>query len=68
MNGWVFIYELSGCGFEYHCCHLCLRTICSNKKSSFNGLLVKDESVSFHNRIIQKLGIKMFKVLNGYNP
>ena len=24
-NGWVFAYELSDCGFEYHCCHiLCL--------------------------------------------
>ena len=24
-NGWVFVYELSDCGFEYRCCHiLCL--------------------------------------------
>ena len=22
LNGWVFIYELSGCGFESRCCHL----------------------------------------------
>ena len=21
-NGWVFVYELSGCGFESRCCHL----------------------------------------------
>ena len=21
-NGWVFIYKLSGCGFESCCCHL----------------------------------------------
>ena len=21
LNGWVFIYELSGCGFESRCCH-----------------------------------------------
>ena len=22
LNGWVFVYKLSGCGFESHCCHL----------------------------------------------
>ena len=22
LNGWVFVYELSDCGFESHCCHL----------------------------------------------
>ena len=22
LNGWVFIYELSGCGLESCCCHL----------------------------------------------
>ena len=22
LNGWVFVYELIGCGFESHCCHL----------------------------------------------
>ena len=21
-NGWVFVYELSGCGFESHCSHV----------------------------------------------
>ena len=21
LNGWVFVYELSGCGFESSCCH-----------------------------------------------
>ena len=31
-TGWVFVYELNGCGFESHCCHLkkCL-------KSKLNG-------------------------------
>ena len=24
-NGWVFVYELSGCRFESHCSHLSLR-------------------------------------------
>ena len=22
LNGWVFIYELSACGFKFRCCHL----------------------------------------------
>ena len=25
INDWVFIYELSDCGFESHCCHLNFR-------------------------------------------
>ena len=25
LNGWVFVYELSACGFESHCCHLNFR-------------------------------------------
>ena len=25
LNGWLFVYELSGCGFAYHCCHLNFR-------------------------------------------
>ena len=25
LNGWVFVYELSGCGFESHCSHLKFR-------------------------------------------
>ena len=46
----------------------CLPMIYSDKKSSFHELLDKDESVSIHHKNIQKLGIKMFKVLNGENP
>ena len=41
--------------------------IYSDKKSVFDGLLDEDESVSIHHQIIQKLGIKMFKVLNDEN-
>ena len=41
---------------------------CSDKKSSFAELLDKDESVSIHPENIQKVGIEMFKVLNGENP
>ena len=25
LNGWVFVYELSGCEFESRCCHLNFR-------------------------------------------
>ena len=25
LNGWVFVYKLSSCGFESHCCHLNFR-------------------------------------------
>ena len=25
LNGWVSVYEQSGCGFESHCCHLNFR-------------------------------------------
>ena len=46
----------------------CLRSIYSDKKSNFDQLLDKDESVSMHHENIQKLGIKMFKVLKGENP
>ena len=46
----------------------CLRIIYSDKKSSLDGLLDKDESVSTHHQSIQKLGIEFFKVLNGKNP
>ena len=43
----------------------CLRIINSNKKSSFDEWLDKDEYVSIHIQNIQKLGIEMFKVIKG---
>ena len=27
LNGWEFVYELSGCGFESRCCHLMLNIL-----------------------------------------
>ena len=44
------------------------RIIYSDEKSSFDELLDKNESVCIQHQNIQKLGIKMFKVLNGENP
>ena len=46
----------------------CLQTIYRDKKSSIDELLDKDEAVSSHHQNIQKLGIQMFKALNGGNP
>ena len=28
LNGWVFVYELSGCGFVSHCSHLVFNALC----------------------------------------
>ena len=46
----------------------CFQIIYSDKKSSLDELLDKDESVSIHHQNIQKLGIEIFKVFNGENP
>ena len=39
----------------------CLRLIYSDKKSSYENLLEKDNSVSIHHKNIQVLAIEMFK-------
>ena len=46
----------------------CLRIIFSDKKSNFDELLDKNESISIHYQNIQGLRIEMFKVLNDGNP
>ena len=46
----------------------CLRIIYNDKQSSFIKLLVKDNSVSIHQRNLQILAIEMFKVSNGLSP
>ena len=38
LNGWVFIYELSGCGFESSCGHLLLHASLSFKQVQFLNL------------------------------
>ena len=42
LNGWVFLYELSGCGFESCCCHLIwevflyvINCSCNSRKFSY---------------------------------
>ena len=43
----------------------CLRVTYNDGLSSFEELLERDNSVSVHNRNIQRLAIKLYKVLNG---
>ena len=46
----------------------CLRIIYNDKQSSSIKLLEKDKFVSIHQRNLQILAIKMFKVSNGLSP
>ena len=46
----------------------CLRLIYINKKSSYENLLEKDNSVSIHHKNIQALAIEMFKVKHKMCP
>ena len=43
----------------------CPRTMCNNKQFSFNELLEKDGSDSFHERNPQVLASEMYKIGNG---
>ena len=45
-----------------------LRIIYNDKKSSFQELLDKDQSVCLHHRNLQTLSVEMFKVTNGLSP
>ena len=45
-----------------------LRIVYSDFKSSFGGLLVKDNSFSIHERNIHSLAIEIYKFLNGLSP
>ena len=46
----------------------CLRIIYNDKRSSFEELLAKDNSVSVHPNNIHALAINMYKVANGISP
>ena len=45
-----------------------LRIVYSDFKSSFEGLLMKDNSFSIHEKNIQSLAIEIYKFLNGLSP
>ena len=46
----------------------CLRIICNDKRSNFEELLNKDNSVSIHHHNIQALAIELYKVVNDMSP
>ena len=65
------IWMCYNCSLNYNVNRLrerCVPIIYSDKKSSFDELLDKDESVSIHHQNNQKLDIEMFKVINFENP
>ena len=46
----------------------CLRIVYSDKKSTFEELLEKDNTVSVHQRNLKFLATELYKVLNGLSP
>ena len=45
-----------------------LRIVYNVFSSTFNELLLKDNSVSIHNRNIQALAIELYKIINDISP
>ena len=45
-----------------------LRLVYNDNRSTFEELLIKDDSVTIHDRNIQALSIELFKVINGISP
>ena len=45
-----------------------LRIVFNDNTSSFRDLLVKDNSVTIHERNIQNLAIELYKIVNGFSP
>ena len=45
-----------------------LRLVYDDYESSFDDLLIKDNSVSIHHRNIQYVAIEMYKVMNNLAP
>ena len=49
LNHWVFVYEISGCGFESHCCHnYSSFTVRQTKESGFTLKLVRDMRITYN--------------------
>ena len=46
----------------------CLRLLYNDKKSSFEDLLQKDNSVSIHQRNLRALAVEMYRIKNGLAP
>ena len=60
LNGWMFVYELSGCGFESSCSHLNFRFRTYFKqgvpwRSGNYRVCIHSETRAWHNKNIQSL-------------
>ena len=58
LNGWVFVYELSGCGFESSCSHLNFRfRACFEQRVSWHSgnykVWIHSEMRTWHDKNIQ---------------
>ena len=58
LNGWMFIYELKGCGFEFSCSHLNFRfRVCFEQRVSWHSgnykVWIHSETRTWHDRNIQ---------------
>ena len=51
-----------------HIHEMALRIVCKDFYSSFQELLIKDNSSNIHHRNLQKLVTEIFKVKNGLSP
>ena len=75
-----FKSQFNSCPLVWMCCNRslntkinrlhegCLRIVYNDKKSYFNELLVKDDSVSIHHQNLQKRPVEMFKASRGLSP
>ena len=75
-----FKSQFNSCPLVWMCCNRslntkinrlhegCLRIVYNDKKSYFNELLVKDDSVSIHHQNLQKLAVEMFRVCREISP
>ena len=59
LNGWLFVGELSGCGFEFRCCHLNFRyRACFEQGVSWHlGVWIHYETRTSHNKSIPLFSI-----------
>ena len=62
LNSWVFVYKLSGCGFQSHCCHLNFRYYTCFKQgvpwhSGNYGVWIHFEKSIWHDNNIQSTRI-----------
>ena len=70
LNGWVFVYEISGCGFESHCSHLNF-IFCTCFKQGVPGhsgncrMWIHSETAMWHDKNIQltDIAFTLIKVL-----